>query len=304
MRSSLPISLVSLLLPALAASASTAQCLKSRATELAVESLCGDKRHLLRCFQKAPEDALQDTIEECLVNAGCAHKAAVSEASYLITFCNGEPVELKRRERDALAARDTTAASVASADSTTTTEAATTTTTTGTSAVSKRTTADTTATSTTAATTTATTGTTAATTAGATISGTDCSSASVTTVSSCDATNQYDCSMVETTTSVCKSDLFCTEDTSGNNLCMTRQDGMTLSGTIVAVFLAIVVTAIVASIVFLCCRDRKEQKRMRARAEAAAIAKSNSVSRPETRSISQPTRSPTSGSAQPNPFAG
>jgi mannitol-specific phosphotransferase system IIBC component len=98
--------------------------------------------------------------------------------------------------------------------------------------------------------------------------------------------------------------MYCDTDSEGNNLCMVRKDGMTVAGTIVAVFLAVVLTAIIASIVFLCCRDRKEQKRIRARAEAAAIAKSNSVARPETRSVSQSTRVATGDVAQPNPFAG
>lgn len=78
---------------------------------------------------------------------------------------------------------------------------------------------------------------------------------------------------------------------------------MTTSGAIVGIFLAVCMTAIIGSVFFLCCRDRKEQKRTRARAEAAAIAKENALPKPETtRSVSQ--RAPSGGAAEPNPFAG
>ncbi|KAH6646188.1 hypothetical protein BKA67DRAFT_541168 [Truncatella angustata] len=303
MRSSISIPILSLLLPTLAASTATSECLRSKAVSLAIESLCGDKETMVRCFKQA-SDADIVTLESCLKNAGCTPKAAASEASYLVTFCNGEPSDLKRREREGLAARATD--STASADSTTTTDASTTATTTGTSAVSKRETTDTTATATTTAATTAATTDTTATGSTTVFSGTACSSAKATAVSSCDSKNQYDCSIVTTTTLVCRSNYYCDTDASGNNLCMVRQDGMTLSGTIVAIFLAIGMTGIIASVIFLCCQDRKEQKRQRARTEAAAIAKANSVSRPETRSASQPVRSISQSDAahQPNPFAG
>lgn len=103
---------------------------------------------------------------------------------------------------------------------------------------------------------------------------------------------------------VCRSNYYCDTDSAGNKLCMVRQDGLTTSGAVVAIFLAVCMTAIVASVVFLCCRDRKEQKRQRARTEAAAIAKENALPKPEaTRSVSQ-RGAPTAGAAEPNPFAG
>lgn len=102
MRSSTPVTFLSLLLPTLAASVATSECLKSKATELAVESVCGDIYTTLQCLQNASasEDALEATIEECLTKAGCTRKMAVSEASYLATLCEGEPSELKRRQRE------------------------------------------------------------------------------------------------------------------------------------------------------------------------------------------------------------
>lgn len=99
MRSSLPVSILSLLLPTLAASAATPQCLNSKARGLAGQAVCGDKETLLKCFQKSSE-ASEGVIEECLTKAGCTPKAAASEASYLISFCEGEPSDLKKRERE------------------------------------------------------------------------------------------------------------------------------------------------------------------------------------------------------------
>jgi hypothetical protein len=119
----------------------------------------------------------------------------------------------------------------------------------------------------------------------------------------CDATDKEKCSTVGTTTSVCAATNFCTVDGAGNNLCMVRQDGMTTSGAVVSIFLAVVMAATLTSIMFLCCRDKRAMKKSRARAEAAAIAKANAVSRPEVRSVSQ-NKPPTAGGAPPNPFAG
>ncbi|KAF3009059.1 hypothetical protein E8E14_006629 [Neopestalotiopsis sp. 37M] len=295
MRSLLPMTLLALV-PTLVASTATPQCINSRSKELAGRSLCGDKKTLRKCYEKVSGDLLEGALEQCLTKAGCTENAAAVEASYLITFCEGEEGELKRRE--VRVARDSVASGT---DSTTSTETTTTTTdsasstTTDASTVSTGTVAKRTDTTTTAATTTA-----ATTTAATTTSSNSCSTSSKTKVSACDSDNEYNCSMVETETLVCIASYYCDTDTEGNSLCMVRQDGLTTSGAIVSIFLAVCVTGIIAVITFLCCRDRKEAKRNRARAEAAAIAKANAPSKPAARSVSQRT----TGDAQPNPFSG
>ncbi|KAI0125463.1 hypothetical protein BJ170DRAFT_432776 [Xylariales sp. AK1849] len=289
MRSSLSVALLSLTPSLVAATTTPPQCLQAKAHAIALAALCGDKATLKQCLAKAPEHAEEDFIQKCLVKAGCTPKAAVIEASYLISHCDGEPGELRRRRADAMPAERDDAS-----DSATTTTTATTT------GVTKRSTAESTAAATTAVTQRDTT--TAATTAAATTS-LQCSTESTLQVTSCDSVNKYDCSEVTTTTSVCAAGLFCDTDAAGNNLCMERQDGLTTSGAVVAIFLAVFLAAMVSAIIFLCCKDRREQKRVRARAEAAAIAKANAISRPETtqaRSVSA-ARAPSAGG---NPFAG
>ncbi|KAI1846600.1 hypothetical protein JX265_009096 [Neoarthrinium moseri] len=274
-----------LLLPSLvAASAAQSECLQSKAKELAVRSQCGDKKFLLKCFQTASDLALENTVQDCLTRAGCTDKAAASEASYLLTLCDGKSDELRRREREeALAARNNVRAVDAVAAATTTTDSASIETGAGAGIAARQTT-----------------------TAATSSSIGPCSTETITAVTSYyEGKNDY---TVQTkTTSVCNAAYFCTRDNDGNDLCMVRQDGMTLSGSIVGIFLAIVLTAIIATVIFLCCRDRKEQKRIRARAEAAAIAKANAIEsrRPEAsqaaRSMSQNNHGPSGG---PNPFAG
>lgn len=61
--------------------------------------MCGDKETLLKCFQKSV-DASESVIQACLTKAGCTQNAATNEASYLFSFCQGEPDELKRRQRE------------------------------------------------------------------------------------------------------------------------------------------------------------------------------------------------------------
>ncbi|ETS86487.1 hypothetical protein PFICI_00315 [Pestalotiopsis fici W106-1] len=294
MRSSLPMTLLALV-PTLVASTATPECINSRAKELAGRSLCGDKKTLRKCYEKASGELLESAIQECLTNAGCTEAAAAVEASYLITFCEGEEGELKRR--DVRVARDSVASGT---DSTTSSE--TTTTTTDSTSSTTTSVASTASTGTVAKrtdTTTAASTTTAATTAAATTSN-SCSTASKTKVSACDSDNEYNCSMTETETMVCIATMYCDTDSEGNNLCMVRQDGLTTSGAVVTIFLAVCLTGIIATITFLCCKDRKEAKRNRARAEAAAIAKANAPTKPATRSVSQRT----TGDAQPNPFSG
>lgn len=124
-----------------------------------------------------------------------------------------------------------------------------------------------------------------------------CSTASNTVVSSC-VSGSISCSDVSTTVSVCQETNICLVDKQGNNLCLVRDDNLGTSGTIVSVFLGAVVAVTITTLIFLCCRDKKAQKRMRAKMEAAAIAKENAASRP--RPSIPPAAAPAPG--VPNPF--
>jgi hypothetical protein len=99
MRSPLPITLLTLV-PVLVASSATSECLKSKAKELSFRSLCGDKTYVRKCLEKPAEGTPETIIENCLANAGCTQNSATSEANYLVTFCEGEPGELRRKHNE------------------------------------------------------------------------------------------------------------------------------------------------------------------------------------------------------------
>lgn len=133
-----------------------------------------------------------------------------------------------------------------------------------------------------------------------------CSTESDMEISSCKTDHINECVKTTTKTMVCAQGNMCMTDNSGNNICMYRKDSMTTGGAVVSIFLAVVLAVTVATLFFLCCKDKRDAKRARAKSEAAAIAKANAVSsgpsvRETTRSASQRTAGQGDG---PNPFAG
>lgn len=99
----------------------------------------------------------------------------------------------------------------------------------------------------------------------------------MTEIQTCASTNRYECSATSVPIMVCAAGLLCLRDKAGNALCMKRDDNLTTSGAVVAIFMAVVMTLTVSAIVFLCCRDRRAVKAARAKAEALAIAKANAT---------------------------
>ncbi|KAH8650175.1 hypothetical protein BX600DRAFT_517385 [Xylariales sp. PMI_506] len=313
MRYSLPPAYLALILPSVVTALSArSQCLPAKAQELAKASVCGTPASLEECLGRV-QDVSEFNIRECLSTAGCSAEALESEARYLLSLCDGAPdEELRKRTPEPMLVEKAAAAANAglfarASSSTSTTSDSSTSSTTSDSSTSS-TTSDTTTTSTTSDTTTTATSTdsTTGTTTGVTSTTLVCSTVSTITVTSCEATNIYSCTPIATTTSVCAAGLYCDTDSSGNNLCMVRQDGLTTSGAIVSIFLAVVFSGMIASIIFLCCRDKSAQRKLRAKAEAAAIAKANMATtrpdRSEMKSISG-TKPPPSASGS-NPFAG
>ena len=54
---------------------------------------------------------------------------------------------------------------------------------------------------------------------------------------------------------------------------MDLQDTLDTAGIVVAIIFGVIITAAVGTITFLCCKDRSEQKRLAAKAEAVALAR-------------------------------
>ena len=81
------------------------------------------------------------------------------------------------------------------------------------------------------------------------------------------------CSPTEVTTSYCAPGLLCTLDSSGQDICMKVENGLDASGVVVAIVLAAAAAIMLGALTFLCCKDRREQRRLAAKAEATALAR-------------------------------
>lgn len=75
-----------------------------------------------------------------------------------------------------------------------------------------------------------------------------------------------DCSTITTSVSSCHPDKTCTLDTNGEHICMDLENDLDVGGIIVTIIFGVAIVAGIASITFLCCKDRKEQKRLAAKA--------------------------------------
>jgi hypothetical protein len=101
------------------------------------------------------------------------------------------------------------------------------------------------------------------------------------------------CSETMVPTPVCKSENICIVDPEGVNICMVRNDTLTTDGLIVTIFLLVVFVGGFATLIFLCCRDKRKDKQLRAKKEAALIAKTAMPSKP----------APPPNAGGPDPFA-
>ncbi|KAK8044471.1 hypothetical protein PG993_004495 [Apiospora rasikravindrae] len=271
MRSSLPATVLALLPSLVSATIAQSACLHIKSVDLAQKAKCsGLDRSILRgCFASVPQLDSPTIVEQCLVDAGCTPDESKRETHSLIAWCDshfGSDLDLKRRGIDPLP-RPTPLTQAPD--------------------VYIRAAATTDA-------------------AAADASPSPCSTETEVEISSCKPDDMYDCTKTMTKSMVCAKGNMCMTDNSGNNICMYRKDGMTTSGAVVGIFLAVVLALTVGSLFFLCCKDKRDQKRARAKSEAAAIAKANAVSsgpsmRDTTRSASQRTAGHGDG---PNPFAG
>ncbi|KAK1995556.1 hypothetical protein LX36DRAFT_582174 [Colletotrichum falcatum] len=260
MRSSHSASALVALLSATAISAlspAKLHCLRSRSLELAKLASCGEAGSVAHCLDMLPDDLRQTDVERCYVHAGCEHPEAVVESQWTLDRCGGgdnndkAPAELRKRHVPVFA-RQTSAADAA----TTASEAATATATaTGTNTRSLLTCSTTTTKSTTLC-------------------------PVVSTGVRKGMTLNEGCFPTQVVLATCAAGLVCKDDSAGNPSCLELDNTVYPGGIAVAAFFAVAVAGSVGWIMLLCCRERREKKRIAARAEAAKIAR-------------QPARAPT-----------
>ncbi|KAM4067048.1 hypothetical protein HRG_001053 [Hirsutella rhossiliensis] len=113
-----------------------------------------------------------------------------------------------------------------------------------------------------------------------------------------------ECLPTQVASSECRPNFMCTTDTSNNDVCMPRHDGLDTGGIVLAVIFGALVALAIGVLAFLCCRDRRQQKRFAAKAEAVALARAHTR---KQRAQQQDARTPLmrqqeGAPGSPNPF--
>lgn len=108
--------------------------------------------------------------------------------------------------------------------------------------------------------------------------GADCFTTSDVDTSTCQTITEgsktrSECSSIKAKESECQPNLFCTHDTSGQDVCMELHNTLDTGGIIISIVFAVVIVIGIGALTFLCCRERREHKRMAAKAEATALAR-------------------------------
>ncbi|KAI0110158.1 hypothetical protein F4814DRAFT_451134 [Daldinia grandis] len=246
--------------------------IRDTALGLSAAAACGDKGSLTHCFRNVPEYVEADDLERCFRNAGCTSAESTIEAAFIINnIHNGKSVaELRRRGPEPIPA-PTPAPTPAPAETGTSTATAT---------------------------------------GGVFSPSIECSSKTTTIATSCpiqstgsESGQTLPCFETGVPTSVCKAENICSTDKDGNNLCSLRHDSLDVSEIIITALLATVFGLGFATLLFFCCRDKSAQRKRKARAEAAAIAKTAATMAVDEETAIPPKREPSVGvGGHNNPF--
>lgn len=242
-------------------------CLSSNSADIAALSDCGDQAALASCLSSLGDAS----VESCYVDAGCPPAAAAAEAQLAIDRC-AHPGDLRRRFRAALDDRSApaTVAAVPVAE-----------------LFAARTLAPRTG-------------------------DLECFSTSTVKTKTCPvSTNDgkpttQDCFTTDVAKSECAPGVFCTTDSKGADICMELDDDLGIDGIIIAIVFAVAIAVGIGYLTFMCCRDKREQKRLAAKAEATALARAQTKKK-RAQEVRTPLMRQGSGQGQPgaggDPFA-
>ncbi|KAL2683161.1 hypothetical protein Neosp_007628 [[Neocosmospora] mangrovei] len=212
------------------------ECLAQNSADLAAYADCADQSALTACLSKL-ESAEQPAVQGCYTDAGCSSQEAAAEARRTWQRCEELAKGEDLKKRFPAAPLPTIAPRVVATEG-----------------IFKRATAD-------------------------TSSGKDCLTAKVKDTTACDVKTKSgeeetgSCSSVTTTTSTCRDDVICTMlDNSNETICLVKKE-MDTAGIIIAIVFAGALALMMGYLTFMCCRDKKEQKRLAAKSEAVALAR-------------------------------
>lgn len=291
MRSSHPV-LLALASAAAATPLSDFTSLCIRAQSMQVESLvtCGDGPAFADCVNQLVGNLEAADVEACLAASGCSDELAAVGAETLVVACkaveNGNNGDLRRRH----GAAEYTAHEVQQLSTPAIKEA---------EAPAKRTDvpkvnvvprADTTTSSTKAR-----------------PSDDECWDTTTSTQKNvCSVVDgENECKDVPVAKKKCREGWLCRVDEMGSTACMESHDVPDTSGIIIAIIFAAAIVVALGMMTFFCCKDKREQKKLAAKAEAAAIAKASNVGK-KARNVSdrQPLMAAGPSSPGPSPYGG
>ncbi|KAG5662141.1 hypothetical protein KAF25_004380 [Fusarium avenaceum] len=249
------------------------ECLTNHNEDLAAFADCANKNALSFCLSNLKETD-EAALKTCYSSAGCSAEDAAREAHYTIERCSELVKAGELKKRMAAAAMPILIPRAEAADTITQGPEAT-------GELKKR--AD-------------------------TSRGTNCYTTFKKNTEQCDLetvsskTKTATCYSTEISTSTCRSDVICTTDASSDDICMVKKE-MDTAGIIIAIVFAASAAAMLGYLTFMCCRDRKEQKRLVAKAETVALARA--ATKKQRAAQRQPLMRNASGQSAPgagNPF--
>ncbi|KAK5996681.1 hypothetical protein PT974_02021 [Cladobotryum mycophilum] len=228
-----------LLLSGGALAISRPECLNQRSAEIAGFSACAHKELLGYCLSQLDDDKLSE-IDECYRKAGCSDHEAAIEAKYATERCEelAHLGELRKRYRAALQPEQTPVVLAGRAAMPAPTPL---------------------------------------------LDSRDdklqCLTTETVKTSTCPVQTNgaklktLSCFPTEVAKSRCGPGLMCSLDSTGKDVCMKMHNGLDIGGIIIAVIFGVVIVIGVAALTFMCCKERRYQKRLEARAEATALAR-------------------------------
>lgn len=216
------------------------ECLVNSSKDLAAFADCGHEGAIAYCLSELKSFELSD-VKTCYTKAGCSDDEAEIESKYTLSRCEemNRMGDLKKRYRGILLPR---------ADATTTAADATDTSAKTTLKFGAKT-------------------------------GTDCFTTGTKTTTECPLSTSnghvktVTCFPTQVPTSECSPHMICTLDSSNNDVCMDIQSGLETSGIAILIVFGVILALGIGSLTFVCCKDRKQQKRLVAKAEATALAR-------------------------------
>ncbi|KAJ4322386.1 hypothetical protein N0V84_004857 [Fusarium piperis] len=217
------------------------ECLAQNSADLAAYADCADQSALASCLSKL-ESPEEPAIQACYTDAGCSSQEAIAEAHRTWQRCDELAKGEDLKKRFPAAPLPTIAPRAAAANEPGAKPT-----------LYKRGSPD-------------------------TSSGKDCLTEKVKDGSACDVKTKDGtsetglCSDVKITTSTCRDDVICTLNANNDTICLVKKE-MDTTGIIIAIIFAGALALMMGYLTFMCCRDRKEQKRLAAKSEAVALAR-------------------------------